>query len=407
MKILHCLAQLPSNTGSGVYYHTLVQGMEKRGHQNALIYGIQEPFTADFSEDILRYPVRFQTEELPFCIAGMSDEMPYPSTIYAQMTEEMYAAWTEAFRKRLQRAKDELCPDIIISHHIFILTSLVREIFPDTPLVGVSHGTDIRQVKKNPWIQERYIKNVDKLQAYLALSPKDRKELGEVFGIPTEKVSILGGGFKEEYFYEEKRHPDDKVRIFYAGKIAQAKGVFELCSALALLNTRYENLKLLMVGNADEEAKKLLRQNANGASNLYIMGAQNQKEMAVLMLKCDIFVLPSYYEGLGLIAIEGLACGLRAVTTRIEGLMELLGEELNASGVIEYVDLPRLYEVDKPFAEDKPVFVRNLADKLALQIERVQKKERIPEKIRAAIRSHSWEGIVDRIEEILQSNIGK
>ena len=52
MKILHCLAQLPSNTGSGVYYHTLVKGLEKRGHENALIYGIQEPFVADFSEEV-------------------------------------------------------------------------------------------------------------------------------------------------------------------------------------------------------------------------------------------------------------------------------------------------------------------------------------------------------------------
>ena len=81
MKILHCLAQLPSNTGSGVYYHTLVNGLEKRGHENALIYGIQEPFVADFSEEVKQYPVIFKTENLPFPIAGLSDEMPYESSV--------------------------------------------------------------------------------------------------------------------------------------------------------------------------------------------------------------------------------------------------------------------------------------------------------------------------------------
>ena len=38
--------------------------------------------------------------------------------------------------------------------------------------------------------------------------------------------------------------------------------------------------------------------------------------------------MPSYYEGLGLMAIESLACGLYVVTTEIEALMTLLGEEI-------------------------------------------------------------------------------
>jgi len=38
------------------------------------------------------------------------------------------------------------------------------------------------------------------------------------------------------------------------------------------------------------------------------------------MRAADIYVLPSYYEGLGLIAIEALGCGMRVVVTEIEGL---------------------------------------------------------------------------------------
>ena len=195
MKILHCLAQLPSNTGSGVYYHTLVKGLEKRGHENALIYGIQEPFVADFSEEVKQYPVIFKTENLPFPIAGMSDEMPYESSVYSKMSEDMYERWIAKFKHSLEEAKREFNPDIIITHHIFILTSLVKEIFFDKKIIAISHGTDIRQVKKNPWIKEKYIKNVDKLNHYLSLSPKDNKELIEVFDVPKDKISIMGGGF--------------------------------------------------------------------------------------------------------------------------------------------------------------------------------------------------------------------
>ena len=401
MRILHCLAQLPANTGSGVYYFTLVNGMEKKGHKNALIYGIQSPFSSGFSKEIQQYPVIFNTEELPFPIAGMSDEMPYESSVYSKMSPEMYNMWIKSFKEKLEEAKAFFNPDVIITHHIFILSSLVREVFDDKPVIGISHGTDIRQVKKNPWIKDRYIKNVDKLTHYLSLSRNDKESLSEVFEIPKEKITITGGGFKKEFFYEEKERKYKICRIIYAGKISNAKGVYELASALKILNEKYENIALIMVGNAEEEQKEKLYENSGEAENLIIVAAKNQKDLASLMRHCNIFVLPSYYEGLGLIAIEGLASGLRAVTTKIEGLMDLLGEEVNSSGVIEYVDLPRLYEVDKPYEEDKPKFVEDLADKLAVQIERVKSGEEVPESIKERIKSHSWSGIIDKIESLL------
>lgn len=48
-------------------------------------------------------------------------------------------------------------------------------------------------------------------------------------------------------------------------------------------------------------------------------------------------------------AVEALASNLRVVVTNVLGLIELLGEEINSSNIIEYVDLPRLFDVDKPY----------------------------------------------------------
>lgn len=42
-------------------------------------------------------------------------------------------------------------------------------------------------------------------------------------------------------------------------------------------------------------------------------------------------------------AVEALASNLRVVVTNVLGLIELLGEEINSSNIIEYVDLPRLW----------------------------------------------------------------
>ncbi|MBF1349323.1 MAG: glycosyl transferase family 1, partial [Megasphaera micronuciformis] len=87
MRILHCLAQLPMKTGSGVYFDTVLRYMDERGHKNAALYGVQAPFDPDLP-CMETFPVVFNSDVLPFPIAGMSDEMPYDSTVFGAMSDE-------------------------------------------------------------------------------------------------------------------------------------------------------------------------------------------------------------------------------------------------------------------------------------------------------------------------------
>lgn len=419
MKILHCLAQLPMKTGSGVYFSTLVEGMLKKGHENAVLYGTQLPFAEKtFNESlpealqgaVKEYPIKFAvTDEpaekkvfdadLPFPIAGMSDVMPYTSTVYSEMDDGMYQKWLEAFEKKLRLARQEFNPDVVISHHLFILTSLVKKIFGDKKIIGISHGTDIRQIKKNPWIKEHYIQNLDKLDLYFTVSPKDIAEVQTIFAAPPEKIKLAGGGFNPDIFSDKDKHVfDGTFKLCYAGKISNSKGVFELAKTLPLILKKYPNTELTLVGNASEEQKSILFKNAGDSENLKIVNASSQICMCKILKQNDIFILPSYYEALGLVAVEALACGLFAVTTEIEGLINLLGEKITRSGIIDFVKLPRIYDVDKAYDEDKPAFVEALAKKIMLQMERLKSGKDFYSPVAAEIKKHSWDSIIDRIE---------
>ncbi|MGI5061826.1 glycosyltransferase family 4 protein [Treponema denticola] len=420
MKILHCLAQLPMKTGSGVYFSTLVEGMIKKGHENAVLYGTQLPFAEKtFNESlpdklqgsVKEYPIKFlsayEQEEktvfnadIPFPIAGMSDIMPYASTVYSEMNDEMYQKWISVFEKTLLRAKEEFNPDVIISHHLFILTSLVKKIFSGKKIIGISHGTDIRQIKKNPWIKTRYIQNLDKLDLYFTVSPKDIAEVQTIFSANLEKIKLTGGGFNPDIFNDKDRHVfDGTFKLCYAGKISDSKGVFELAKTLPLILKKYPNTELTLIGNATEEQKNILLKNADYSENLKIVNASSQVCMCKILKQNDIFILPSYYEALGLVAVEALACGLFTVTTEIEGLINLLGEKINTSGIIEFVKLPRIYDVDKAYEEDKPAFVEALSEKIMLQMERLKSQKDFYSPVAEEIKKHSWESIIDRIEE--------
>ena len=147
MKILSVTAQKPNSTGSGVYLTELMKEFEKLGHKQAIVAGISmgEEIALPFEASV--YPVQFMSKDLPFPVCGMSDEMPYTSTRYKDMTREMVFQFKSIFLRELKRAMDEFCPDLIFCHHLYLLTAIVREAFPEKKIYGFCHNTDLRQMQ--------------------------------------------------------------------------------------------------------------------------------------------------------------------------------------------------------------------------------------------------------------------
>lgn len=402
MRILHVLAQKPSNTGSGVYFTSVIDGLAAFGHEQCAVFAYQQENTFSILDKEYQYPVAFQTEALPFSIVGMSDVMPYPNTRYKEMDESMLVSWKYAFREILQKVKNEFQPDIVISHHLWMLTSLVIETFPNTPIVGVCHNTDLRQAHQNPLLKEEHVLGMEKLAGVFALSPMQHQEICETFDVSPDIITTIGGGFNEKIFYPLSNPVSkDKIEMVFCAKIDKSKGIYELLPAFHALAEKYPHLFLDIIGNPNELERKRLESLIEEHPRISVYQVANQEVLGDVLRSKDIFVMPSFFEGLGLMAIESLASGLWTVTTEIEALMALLGPGLNQSGVIEYIPLPRIYDTDKPMAEDLPTFQKNLIQALEVQIKKVVHKERISKKNREQIDQHSWTNIVKRIEQVI------
>lgn len=403
MRILHVLAQLPKKTGSGVYFTNTVQYMEKQ-HENAVVYGVQDDIPIDFAEQTTKYPVEFKQGTLTFPIVGMSDEMPYESTKYSDLTQEMISNWRAAFLKQLETVKEAFEPDVIISHHCWMLSSLVLDVFDDKPVMLINHGTDIRQTNLNPELFENWVHDLNRADKILALSQKDVAPISDIFNVDKEKIIVMGGGYNSNIFYrpDSPRENEGRINILFAGKLSHAKGVYELCKSFKTLEEKYDNLQLNLIGNVDIDEKIVLWENTGHSMNFQISNTSSQLTLANQMRAADIYVLPSYYEGLGLIAIEALGCGMRVVVTEIEGLIQTLGDDINQSSAIEYVDMPKLKSIDEPYESEIGPFVERLAQGIDKQIERIKNQERIPEDIHQRVLTHSWDHIMQAIETELE-----
>lgn len=400
MRILHVLQQLPMKTGSGVYYTNLIEELDKHGHENIMLYANQNEF--DFPKSDLRFEVEFKSDRLPFPIMGMSDVMPYDSTVFSEATDEMFDKVLDAYREKLIYIKENLKPDMIISHHLFLVTNLVKEVFADQKVYAFCHGTDLRQIGQHEKFK-KMLPNIPKLERIFTVAPGEDAKISAIFDIPKEKITLIGGGFNQNIFNTNyKAEPRDFIKIMYAGKISESKGVFALAGALPYIEEAHPDVELHLVGHASEEQRKVLFVNAKNSDKLFVYNSQTQETMAEKLKNSDIFVLPSYYEALGLIAIEALACGKLAVTSDIAGLKNQLGDKVNKSGVILYTELPRIYDLDKPVEEDVPAYEKRLAANIIKQIEKIKAGYKIPADIQEEIDKNSWEKLAMRVLEYLK-----
>ena len=79
-----------------------------------------------------------------------------------------------------------------------------------------------------------------------------------------------------------------------------------------------------------------------------------------------------------------------------------MGDKVNESGVILYTELPRIYDLDKPVAEDVPAYEKRLANNINEQVEKIKAGYKIPADIQEEIDKNSWEKLAMRVLEYLK-----
>lgn len=405
MKILSITAQKPHSTGSGTYLTELVRAWNESGHIQAAVFGIFPEDTVSFPDGVACYPVYFSHKHsdnasispgasdfvssepvisckarsqvtLPFPVVGMSDIMPYESTLYLDLTPEMISQFEDAFIAVISQAISDLDPDLIVCHHLFLLTSLVRKHFPDRCIAGISHGTDLRQMVNCDNLRDLVRPEIAGLDHIFALHDEQRDKIIELFGVSGDKVSVIGSGYNDRLFNAEGRIPrcdlenltaaEDltvPVMICYAGKISRPKGVPELLKAVVMMSADDDlpPFEVTLAGGCqDPEVQKLLE---DLPSNIHWIGQVPQVHLADIFRYSDIFVLPSYFEGLPLVLIEAMASGMTPVCTDLPGIRPWIEKNVPDNNVI-FVPMPEMETIDAPTEPGREKFTNDLYEAL-------------------------------------------
>jgi glycosyltransferase involved in cell wall biosynthesis len=405
MKILHLLSQRPDSTGRGIYLQAMLREGGKQGYKNFLLAGLAEGEIPHL--DGLRPErgcfVRFRGGDLSCEIVGMSDVMPYPSKRWRDLSGLELESYEKAFGRKLVSLVQDIQPDLIHSHHLWILTALTRRLFPELPLVATCHGSDLRQFHFCEHLRDLVLAECRRLHRIMAFSQSQKADILRLFGVPEEMVEVVGAGYNQSLFYPEPKSRPNPVEIVYVGKLSRAEGVPWLLKALGRLLHQPWILHLVGEGTGEEKEEILALTRPLG-TRVVVHGPLPQETIAATLRKAHLAVLPSFFEGLPLVVLEALAAGCRVVTTALPGVVEML--EGSQGQAVRLVPRPRLKSQDQPYEEDEEVFVGELSKALETQIHAAQGQAELSlAEISRVSDYYSWRAVFERVEGVYRTVI--
>jgi glycosyltransferase involved in cell wall biosynthesis len=113
--------------------------------------------------------------------------------------------------------------------------------------------------------------------------------------------------------------------LLFLGKIGHRKGIFDLIEVLAENRSVYEGrLELIIGGNGDiKKLEKVIIERGLESIVKYEGWVSGEKKQW-LFSECDVYILPSYNEGLPLSILEAMSYGLPIISTCVGGIPEIV-----------------------------------------------------------------------------------
>ncbi len=116
---------------------------------------------------------------------------------------------------------------------------------------------------------------------------------------------------------------DDDVMLISAGELNENKNNTVLISALSKLQNKKIHYFLCGVGDKETDLRQQA-QEAGIAENVHFLGYRT--DMKALLHAADVFVMPSFREGLSRSIMEAMSAGLPCMVSKIRGNVDLVTE---------------------------------------------------------------------------------
>ncbi len=227
--------------------------------------------------------------------------------------------------------------DIIHAHWSLpqgLVGILCKQLF-QIPCITTIHGTDVHRFKFS------FFKN---LNAFIinrsnicTANSRATSKIAQTIS-DTKKIEIIPMGVDTSFFNKNKRSGSIKDKygiegnvILYVGRLIDWKGIDYLINAMPRVIDAVPKTKLFIVGSGPlKNVFVQLSERLNIKKNIIFIDAVSQIDLIDFYALADLFVLPSIIndkgetEGLGVVLLEAMACGVPVIGTNVGGIRDII-----------------------------------------------------------------------------------
>ena len=329
MRILMMIHRLADNSPYCFYVHEQAKALRAQGHDVTVIscvgvMPLMEKFRPALAETDKKTPQKDVVDGIP---------VYFPRCLtLGNAGEKAIGGWL-LYRAALpiaQKLHREKPFDIVHAHmlprdgHAGLLTARALGV----PVALTVHGTDIFHYfipGREPW--KRNIRIARDVDALMAVSNLLMSRVAPYRGEGKLSRVVQNGVDLSLVPTNEKKKPRSVISV---GTLKARKCMDRTLEAFARLADEYPDATLTIVGIGEMEGQLRARIGQLGLqSRVTLTGGLPHEEVLRRMAQSDLFVLPSWGEGYGIVYIEAMAAGCIAVGAKDEGIADTITDGEN------------------------------------------------------------------------------
>ncbi|SCM59626.1 glycosyltransferase family 4 protein [Petrimonas mucosa] len=244
-----------------------------------------------------------------------------------------FRKWVD-FHKTLRKEKIEVVHiniplgkfSIIINYTLIIIATLNRK-----KIVVHLRGGKLSLNNNIKFFQKFIIKHSLKLaDTVILLGEKERNFTASYYKISQAKLQVLPNAVvvpKEELINNKistRSGEEDIINILFIGRIDQNKGLNEIVEAFEDIKKKYFSFRFILAGTGPDKKWFIERCKKTLGEKFQYMGVVDYLEKQKLFMETDIFILPSYFEGLPNGLLEAMAYGAVPICTPVGAIPEVV-----------------------------------------------------------------------------------
>ena len=268
-------------------------------------------------------------------LRGRGHDVAILSLPHGSYARHLAQNFSPSLKRRLQERYDVLLQDELTHPSLFRANRAAS-----APIVGIVHHL-LSSEAHAAWqtdlyrrIEERYLKTVG---AFVFNSHTTRESVEELLGKKTQNVVATPGGDRlgakltgpEIY---QRALAEGPLRILFVGNLIERKGLHVLLEALAKLRDQAWHLDIVGSEEMDPAYASRMQQKVDALdlrSRLTLYGVLAGERLAERYLESQLLVVPSSYEGFGIVYLEALGFGVPVIASAAGATDEIVHHESN------------------------------------------------------------------------------